>query len=70
MSKKFRVTVEKMLLQSGVIEVSAEDAPAALKKVFQDVYTGRMQTTDKRITWDDPEYIDNSFQTTGDVEEA
>lgn len=62
---KFEVTVEKTMTCSGIIEVEAVDADAALKQISDRINSGKLQTT--AINWDDPEYDDNSFQTTGDV---
>lgn len=63
---KFGVSVEKTLYCTGVIEVEAENATEAEEKVNSGIIDGTY-TSDK-IDWDDPEYDDFSFKTTGDVE--
>jgi hypothetical protein len=63
---KFKVTVEKTMTASGIVEVSARTADEAFVKVYKRITSGKLQTTD--ITWDDPEYDDDSFKATGDVE--
>jgi hypothetical protein len=69
---KFKVTVEKMLRQSGVIEVSAKDAASAVEKVDKRLndFENPLQTNSPDIMWDDPEYEDFTFKTTGDVDDA
>lgn len=62
---KFEVTVEKTMTCSGIIEVEAVDSDAALKQISDRINSGKLQTTE--VNWDDPEYNDGSFQTTGDV---
>lgn len=64
--KKFRVSVQKKYVVSGTIEVDAADAYAARMKVE----AIRLQSNDRRISWDDPEYVDFSFNTTGEVDEV
>jgi len=64
--KKYKVTVEKLTYQSGFVEIVAEDEKKAIEKVNILIMGGKLQTTN--IKWDDPVYIDFSFQTTGDVE--
>lgn len=63
---KYKVTVEKTQTLSGIVEVEAADATAAQEAVDRDIQSGKLQTT--AVSWDDPEYDDCSFQTTGDVE--
>ena len=63
---KFLVTVEKTMYCSGTIEVTAKDSDAALKKVSDKITSCKLQTTS--VTWDDPQYEDGSFKTTGDVQ--
>jgi hypothetical protein len=63
---KFRVSVEKRLYQTGVVEVTAKDADVAIKQVSDKINSGKLQTTD--IRWSVPEYEDSSFGTTGDVD--
>ena len=66
--KEFNVTVEKTQYCSGIIKVKAPDADAALKKVSNQIQSGKLQTT--AVNWDEPEYQDGTFKTTGDIEEA
>ena len=65
---KFRVSVEKRLYCTGVVEITAKDADAAIKQVSDKINTGALQTTAITIKWNDPEYEDFSFTTTGDVD--
>lgn len=62
----FKVTVEKKMYASGVVEIKAKDADEAQKEVNELINSGKLQTTD--VEWDDAEYEDGSFGTTGDVE--
>ena len=65
-NKEFEVTVEKMQYRLGVIKVSAQNPKAAIKKIQDKIDSGKLQTT--AVTWwDDPEYVDNSFKTTGNA---
>ena len=69
---KYKVTVEKLLRQSGTIEVEAltpDNAEAKVQAMMLDD-KAPLQTIDSRIAWDTPEYEDHTFQTTGDVDEA
>jgi hypothetical protein len=67
---KFKVSVEKNYYVTGAITVEAEDSDAALKQVSDRINEGNLQTSDSDIEWnDDLDYIDGSFQTTGDIEE-
>ena len=63
---KFKVSVEKKLYCTGVVEVTAKNATLALAKVQINIYKGKLQTT--TIAWDDPTYEDFTFKTTGDVD--
>jgi hypothetical protein len=63
---KFRVSVEKCLFTTGSYEIEAEDADEAQEEVQRRINTGELQTT--AIEWNDPEYEDGSFATTGDVD--
>jgi hypothetical protein len=65
------VTVEKMLYQSGTIEVEADAPDEAIAEVEAMMQADEpLQTNDPRIAWDEPEYEDFSFVPTGDVDEA
>jgi hypothetical protein len=63
----FKVSVEKRLYCTGTVEVTADNAEEAVKKVDDQINSGDLQTSSVD-TWDDPEYEDCSFQTTGDVD--
>ena len=68
---KFQVTVEKNYYVSGTIQVEADNADAATIKIQADIESGNLKTNSQAITWnDDLDYIDGSFDITGDVEEA
>lgn len=64
----FKVTVEKTLSVSGTIEVEADNADEALEQVDRDITLGILQSNAEKIEWDDPDYDDGSFSTTGDVD--
>jgi hypothetical protein len=67
--KEFEVSVEKQQYCTGVIKVKAANAEAAQTIIQTQIDLGKLQTTS--VEWfDDPEYIDGSFKTTGDIEEA
>jgi len=68
--KTFSVSVEKQLLVTGKINIeaaNAEDAEAQVRKMME---KRELQTADPRIVWDEPEYVDWTFQATGDVDDA
>jgi len=65
---KYKVTVEKTQTCSGIIEVEAHGPVDAQDQVDRDIQSGTLQTT--AVNWDDPEYDDGSFKTTGDTEEV
>lgn len=62
----FSVTVEKQMYCSGTIEVIAETYEEAQALVETGIKLGTIQTSLIK-DWDDPEYVDESFKTTGDV---
>jgi len=64
---KFSVSVEKRLYCIGSIEVNAENADQAVQAVQILIDQGKLQSTEIK-NWDDPEYEDCSFSTTGDVD--
>ncbi len=64
---KFKVSVEKQMYATGVVDIEAETPDAAWKLVEYRIAAGEIQTT--AVEWDDPEYIDFSFGTTRDVDE-
>jgi len=66
MKQKFTVSVEKRLYCTGTVEVSANTPDEAIEIVQKKIDSGSIQTN--QIEWDDSEYEDCSFTTTGDVE--
>jgi len=66
--KTFSVSVEKRLYTTGTVEVKAANALAAVNKVENRIISGKLQTT--AVKWDEPEYEDCSFSTTGDGRKA
>ena len=71
-AKKFRVYLERQMHVSGFIVVEADGPEDAENHVIKMMNDGKkpLQTMDKRISWDDPAYLDNTFSTTGDVDEV
>lgn len=65
MSKKFIVPLRKEQFVTGHIVVEADDEEHALKQVVDLLSEEPMQSTDSRITWDEAEYIDLSFDVDG-----
>jgi len=63
---KFEVSVDKTLYCTGKVKVTAKNAEEAIDKINKKILSGKLQTTD--VEWSDPEYEDNSFKTTGDVD--
>ena len=66
---KFKVSVEKMIRHTGLVLVDSKDAKTddeATELVNKRIANGDLQTS--AVEWDDPEYEDGSFCTTGDVE--
>jgi hypothetical protein len=63
---KFKVSVEKKLYCTGVVDITAKNSVEAIKKVNTKILTGKLQTT--AIDWDDPQYEDFTFRVTGDVD--
>ena len=71
---KFAVPLQKQLVVYGTITVEAENAEAAERQVesMLDHPTDCLQTRDDRIDWQDPGYIDGTFEITEnrDIEEV
>jgi hypothetical protein len=64
----FDVVVEKQYNVSGLIHIQADSAEEAVASVKARIDSCELNTSDPAIEWnDDQDYIDNSFQTTGDV---
>lgn len=64
----YLVSVEKRLYCTGHIKVDAENPDQAISAVRAMIDKGLLQTTE--IKWNEPEYEDSSFDTTGDIDEA
>jgi len=65
--KTFQVSVEKRMYATGIVEIEAENADEATKKVLDKIVEGEINTSD--IEWSEPEYEEMSFDITGDVDE-
>ena len=63
---KFKVSVEKRLYATGVVEVDCDNADQAVELVENQIDNGVLQTT--TVEWSDARYEDCSFATTGDVD--
>ena len=63
---KYKVSVEKKLYCTGVVEVTAKSPTEAIITVDKKIREGKLQST--AIDWNDGEYEDFSFKTTGDVD--
>lgn len=63
---KFIVSVEKRLYATGTVEINCDTIEHAIELVESKIDNGELQTT--AIEWDDPQYEDMSFMTTGDVD--
>ncbi len=62
---KYYVQVEKTMKCFGIIEVEARSCTDAVKKVQKGIDQDVTRTVD--ALWDEPEYDDFSFGTTGNV---
>ena len=62
----YKVTVEKQMLVSGVVQVFADNCDDAVAKVDAMILGAKLSHGD--VEWSEPEYIDFTFQTTGDVD--
>lgn len=62
----YTVSVEKKLYSTGSVVIEADSADEAIEKVDEQIKKGTLQMSN--IEWDDPEYEDCSFGTTGDVD--
>lgn len=63
---KFKVSVEKRLYCTGVVEIEGDNAREAEEKVDAMIVKGDLQTTG--VEWTEPTYEECSFLTTGDVD--
>jgi hypothetical protein len=64
----FRVFVEKEYVVRGYIELEASGREGPLRTIEEQMRERRLQSCDPRIQWEEPEYVDFSFQATGEVE--
>ena len=64
---KFRVSVEKRMYCTGTVTVDCASDHDAIDLVQSQIDSGVLQTT--MVDWDEPQYEDCSFVTTGDVDE-
>lgn len=60
---KYTVTIEKKLTSTGTVEVSAKDPQAAVRAVREQINKGTL----KEVTWNPPEYMDDSLVCYGEV---
>ncbi len=63
---KYTVSVEKRMYATGTVTVDCDSADQAVELVQNQIDSGVLQTT--AIEWDEPQYEDCSFATTGDVD--
>lgn len=64
---KYKVIVEKTMYSTGAVPVYADSPNEAIDKVYAMITDGSLQTS--HVHWPDPTYEDNSFTTTGDVDD-
>lgn len=64
----FEVSVEKRMYATGIVTVKAKTADQAVQMVQDQIVKGELQTT--AVDWGDPEYEDDSFMVTWDVDEV
>ena len=60
------VAVKKAMYCLGKVKVKANSPDEAVESIENEITKGSLQTTE--VEWDDPQYEDCSFETTGDVE--
>jgi len=63
---KFEVSVEKRMYATGKVTVDCDTADQAIALVENQIANGVLQTT--AVDWNDAQYEDCSFATTGDVD--
>ena len=64
---KFKVSVEKRLYATGAVEVDCDNHEQAVEMIQSQIDKDELQTSS--ILWDEANYEDCSFTTTGDVED-
>ena len=65
---KYKVTVQKSMYASGVVEIEAASDGEAEELVQRQIEDGTLNKGD--VLWDDPVDEEGSFEVSGDVEEA
>ena len=63
---KYEVSVEKRMYSTGKVTVECETPDQAIELVEDQINNGLLQTTS--VNWSEPEYEDDTFVTTGDVD--
>lgn len=63
---EFIVGVERLMRVHGNARVTADSADEAWEKTATHIVLNKLKMVD--VEWDDPEYVDWSFATTGDVD--
>ena len=63
---KYSVSVEKRMYVTGTVKIEHGSEQEAVELVQSQIDKGTLQTTD--VEWDEPQYEDFSFFTTGDVD--
>jgi len=64
----YLVQVEKQKYFTGAVSVQAESMNGAIAKTQERINTGALQSSG--IDWNEGEYEDNTFKTTGDAEKV
>ena len=62
----YKVSVEKRLYQTAIVEIDASSEEEAIRLVQQKIDNGRL--VDKDVAWGELMYEDGTFTTTGDVD--
>lgn len=63
---KYSVSVEKTTRSTGSVTVDCDTAEQALELVQRQIGSGELKP--HNVEWDEPEFEDFSFNTTGDVD--
>jgi len=63
---EFKVSVERKMYVTGIVSVTAKDSDAAIKLVRNRIAKGILKAD--TVNWDEPQYEDDSFDATGDVD--
>lgn len=70
LSTEYQVQLEKMQVVYGTVAVNAKSKDDAVNKVQGMVKDRALHATHEDISWGEPQYVDFSFQTTGEAEET